>query len=1361
MEMNKAVTLTSSRNPYLPHADRRLQTAIISYGSTIEEVLTQFDAHPGRSMARLILDGEYIPRTRWSQVCVRPGSIITLQHEAQGGGKGGSNPLMIVLQIAVLAAGFWGGPALAGMMGLSGTAFTLGGAAVTWSGIMSGIIGLGGSILLGSLLAPPTQKISTGLNSGLPNQTYNLSGGSNAMRPWQPLLLIMGEHRVYPDISAKASAKYVHNEQYLSVVFNYGLSDMEEPTIHRIGDTSLAKYTEVEYDWAPNGQGITVVGLAQNTEVLEIQYNLTPDGYGFSGSPPPAYAVGPWSPTRTSADNSHILQVDIHGTVYAFLKTHAGYEGLRVDVQYRKVGDAGWVDTPASIFISNDEPSEQRATMQWRVTLGKYEVHCRAVGWYYDGNANYTQRVREATWETLTSFQQESGDFTGQNRLGAYIKASGQIHGTLDKWSSLCKAQAQLWTPTGWVQGTTRNPAWWYIWFARGRRAAGRVLYGAYLPDSRIDIDNIRAWADWCDLNSLTFDAVIDSSQTCAEVLQKIAAAGLATPSWHTGKLGVVWDEANAPVVAVFGMFNIAKGSFQIQYVSENLAEEIEATYIDRDNNYEQATVRVPVPGVVGTPARTTKVDLFGTTNKAIAKLRACRLAASQYYHRRRITWETDVEGLLVKRGDVVALSHDLTQWAASGRITAWDPSAKVLTLDRDVDRTASDFVQMRWPNGCIEILPCVAGTGTGNTVTLISALPTVGDDGSPLVAPGTGQPYFDWAYQYSPEPTPGKRVKIVSIRPISQYRVQIEAVDDEPGYYAYSGGDYIIPTPLPLEDFTPTNLSVSEELLRATPGGWLCRISLTWKAPSGTDYIIRRQISLQDKDGIWNIIRPWREVDATSAMRYIDTQLEGYKLEYEVAPLVKARGYWGKASITHIVLGRQSNPDNVANFTATINAAGYLIADWDNVDDVDIMQYEIRKAAVGASWDSAELLGVSRSTHFEIKPERGTYDILIKAADTSGLYSATESRVTINAIPPDVGTLSATALGQNLRINIALAGTTPTQFAGFKLRIIQGTSPDWAAGFDIGTGIKAQQWETTGIPPGSWTLMAKALDANEYESENVAYQSIVVPDSFGQNVVAAYDFRAAGWPGIKTDCSVVSGDLVATDTSGNMWAAGNTLMWWRADTDYFWSAGTAWMYPAEAISMWDVDSTKIMWTGTYPAATYMQSFFNASDGRLWFTTTADGIYRIEIRDPYPDAMWLVNANLMWGDSSAQMWRYSQVFTPISTRFFASRQLYDMRIRFRSGAVRPRIYAMKASADAETITETFDDITISSAGTRLPISNTYHKITRVIPAVQSDGSSTATVRTIDKNVRLGPMVQCFDIAGLPTAGTIDAIVQGY
>src|SRR5690606_31948725 len=188
-------------------------------------------------------------------------------------------------------------------------------------------------------------------------------------------------------------------------------------------------------------------------------------------------------------------------------------------------------------------------TLSWAVPKAQYEIRIRKAS----PDIKTSRESNEAAVRQIRCYQPDTADYTGQARLAMRIKASGQLNGAVDELSAIAHALCPTWNGSAWETKPTRNPAWWFLWFARGKYdpITGNRVYGAGLSDAQIDIDAIKAWAAWCDAKGLTFDYVLDRKMPSAEVLQLIARAGRASPTWQSGKLGVIWDAADLPVVAM------------------------------------------------------------------------------------------------------------------------------------------------------------------------------------------------------------------------------------------------------------------------------------------------------------------------------------------------------------------------------------------------------------------------------------------------------------------------------------------------------------------------------------------------------------------------------------------------------------------------------------------------------------------------------------------------------------------------------------------------------------------------------------------------------------------------------------------
>ena len=862
------------------------------------------------------------------------------------------------------------------------------------------------------------------------------------------------------------------------------------------------------------------------------------------------------------------------------------------------------------------------------MAAGQYEVRVSKVS----GDSSSDRHRRDINWSVLRTYQTDTASYLGQTRLGVKIRASGQLNGTLQAMSAEASAVCLGWDAdaSAWVLTAQRNPAWWFLDFAVGRYASnGKRLYGCGQTLGNIDIEAIKAWGAFCDAEGLTLDVIIDRPQSCADVLNLIARCGLGSPTWGTGKLGVVWDAKSLPVSAVFSMANIIRGSFSVEYTTERLADEIIVTYFSRDKGWQQDQVRVLAPGVT-TPERPTTIELMGCTEGPMAGKFANVVAAQQFYRRRRVTWESDFEGFVVQRGDVVLLSHDLTQWGYSGRPVS--ATGSQITLDRSVPRNGlTEHVGLIQPNGTLTIYDVVAGVDGAEDSVLTLATPPSWQAGELLI---------DHRWVFSPMATPGKKVKIVSVQPVSDSRVRIVATDEDPQFYAAWDGTYeSVPASTLLRDKTPviSSVTLSESLARA--GNQIInRLNLSWVVSGGFE---RAKVRWRIDAGPWTWV-----------------------------------------------------PD-VVGTTATA------------IDIPDLGMVDV-----------------------EITPINGTL---------SGSVYAAQLQVYGKTLPPgDVPWFS-------ISNDVLSWGAVPdVDLAGYAIRWQPGDSRSWGDAQPLNNGlITASPYSMSWRPSGPVTLLIKAVDTSGNESTNPSAIVTDLGDPLVANVIVTYDYHAAGFIGEKTGGTVEagSGDLIAdADASAKMWA--NDLA-----------------------NMWSVDETMLMWAGTtYGEMTYIDSYtVAAADAGAQLTLAnaiAAGSFTIDYRRSGTANMWTSEPAPMWSDDAALMWA-SEEWRPWPGAVAAEPITYEWRVRTAAGATRGRISALAAQLDVPDIVEYFDDASIASGGTRLALTNTYRAIKNVSLTLQDDGGAARTVKTMDKNASLGPLIQCFNSAGSGTTGKIDAVLQGF
>ncbi len=999
-------------HPLLPAADCQHKQQAWKPGQTVREILLANGVDPHQLIV-IVLDDRLLTVTEWDTVCPQPGQIINVKAEvAGGGGDGGSNALQIVAMIALVIVVSYFTLGTGTMSAASLFGVQAGGAAAA---AMGGVIAIAGSLVINAVFAANVPGLNMGDASGTYSQaspTYSLSGGQNRTRPYESMPVIMGTHRHVPDNGAKPFTEYHGEDQYLYQVFHLGLSTCDRSD-WRIGTNPIGNYTD--YTWSyPNSAG-QLTGFPGNVD-------STP---GSTLTHEAGWVV------RTSSSDTYRLGIDIEGTLY-YANNGGGLDATSVQLRvqycpagtgawqepsYISISGAGfangywwthdiwvssgeynyaedgtpyWIDTSHTesrtdfvggggiITLSGASQAPRRATLFIDVPTGTYDVRVIRD----TGDTTDARLQNKTNWSTLRSYQNDTATYAGQSRQGIAIRASEQLNGTISQMSYLAEAYASYWNGTAWAWGKTSNPAHWFADFARGRRDAnGRLLYGIGLTDDQIDLAALAAWANFCRSEGLSFNAVIDRTQTAADMLTAICRCGFASPTWASGKLGVIWDARNAAPTMAFGMSNIIKDSFEISYITEQLAEEIIVRYVNPAKDWQQDEVRVTVPGITS-PARSSSIDLYGCTDTAMAGKFANYMAAQQFYRKRRIQWESDFEGFVCQRGDVVLLSHDLTQWGYSGRVVSIDGA--VVTLDRQVPRAGGiDYLMLKRPDGSMETYTVAAGTGNSDTVTLTTA-PELQADCLPM----------DHIWMFSPLPTPGKKIKIISISPISDSRLQIIATDEAPQFYAaWDGAWQAAPNQTLLAPSVPViaDLKISERLTVIGAGQILTRVTFSWQQK--TSQVERIELRYRINQGAW------LTASVLSGQSY-DVDFDGFGLVEVSALPINGLFQGSKLSASANVYGKTLPPENVQAF-ATDPLASRFTLRWNPVGDIDLAGYQIRWInGDSRDWGQAAPIHdglVVSSPYISVTRPAGYGTLMIKAVDTSGNYSVAPAAIVVD----------------------------------------------------------------------------------------------------------------------------------------------------------------------------------------------------------------------------------------------------------------------------------------------------------------------------------------------------------------------------
>ena len=982
-------------HPILPSVDCKFARQEWKQGQTVREILIANGVDQQQPIV-VIVNDRMLTVAEWDTVCPDPQSIINVKAEVTGGGGGGNKVLNTVLMIAVVVVAI----ALAAPTG--GLSLQAAGWSATAAYAASAAVMIAGSLLVNTLvpIRPPS---ATGFDSTSGNTevspTYSISGGQNGIRPYQSMPIIMGNHRFFPDLASKPYTQYLSEDQYLYQIFHLGLTPIpaSDLTDWRIGNNQITNYTNLDLYWQDQDGKIAFPGNVDSETIAPLTFEAG------------------WI-TRTTSSNTYMIGIDIDGVIY-YANNNGGLDTRSVDfeVEYKLSSSSTWTE-PTSIRIDGygfantetqtyNEYVEQTYWDDWeqqyytytetitktrevslgntvrvsgnsqkprRASLfidlpsaGQYDVRLKRT----TADSTESREQKTTNWTSLKSYQLDEASYVGQNRVGMKIKASEQLNGIIQKLSIQADASAIYWNGSTWVWDKTSNPAHWYMDFARGRYDSnGKLLYGIGLSDSQIDLAGLNAWATFCNEEGLTFNAVFDGSQTAADILTTISRCGFASPSWSTGKLGAIWDARNQTPVATFGMGNIIKGSFSVSYATESLADEIVVRYVNPSRDWEQDEVRVTVPGVTD-PTNTVSVDLLGCTSQSMAGKFANYVAAQQYYRKRKISWDVDFEGFVCQRGDVVLLSHDLTQWGYSGRIV--NVFGNTVYLDREVPRSGiPEYIMIRQPDGTMTTYTVIAGTGNSDTLQLTST-PSFQSGYMPI----------DHIWSFSPLATPGKKVKIVSVQPKSESLLSIIATDENPAFYAAWDGTFNVPVNKTLLlDSTPTvsNVTYKETLYVGNDKNIRSNVKFAWSATGAVEhYSIRYRINETE----------WISLITTNPFIDIDTVQTG-KIEISIIPVLGSLS-GASAYYDDWIYGVSSALADVTGLTSYYSN-GKTVLTWDKLGDPREFSYEIRK---GDTWARAQVLGRVIDNSF-VTDGDGTYWV---AAYFNGQYSPNPDNIIID----------------------------------------------------------------------------------------------------------------------------------------------------------------------------------------------------------------------------------------------------------------------------------------------------------------------------------------------------------------------------
>ncbi len=793
------------KNPFRPQLDR--DTVSVRAGTRLDTMLRNRSLVSGRA-SKLVrnevfvvqVNGDYLLQDQWARRITNEDTVVVMMLP---GGGGGSNPLQMVLQVAlVVAAVYVGGLASAAYGAASGVA-----AGVTTAGmsavgaLASAGVMIAGSLLLNVLLPPPRANAMQAREQASP--TYTIGAQGNIARLMEAIPVLYGRYLTYPDFASQPYTELDSNQVYLHQLFCISQGEIDIEQI-RIEDIPIDNFAEVTYQVVNPGERVTLFpdNVVTSTAVQGIELK-GPNEVG--GGP-----VGPFvaNPSGSKANQIAVDMAFPQGMFHANDDGGLDAVGITFTVEAQPIDNDG-TPTGAWILLGAESFSAATATPQIRtyrynVAEGRYQVRAmRTNPKQLDGRyANTLQ------WGGMRAYLPSQASYGNVTMLAVAMRATNNLNqSTSRRINVIATRKLKRWNPVdGWstVATATRNPAWAFA------DVLSNTEYGKGMRDSRMNLNEIYRLASVWETRGDTFDGVFDTTVTLWDALTRIARVGRAMPMYYAGVVDVVRNEPRTIKRAMFTPMNIVADTFSIDYkfVEHDSPDHIIVEIVNEDT-WQPDEVKCVLPG--GTENRPYRLQLPGCVNRAQAWREGISMAAANRDQRRFVGLTTELEGHIPKYSDLVGITHDVPKWGLSGFVRGYNATTRVLTTSEPLEWWPGEnhYIALRARDGSVSG-PYRATQGTDEySAVLTAALNAYISTGD------TEEPTY---YQFGPGERRALDAQVLQATPDESGKVALSFVNYADSVHtAELGGTVPPPAPPSLLPMTPNSPIVDEVTVYAT----------------------------------------------------------------------------------------------------------------------------------------------------------------------------------------------------------------------------------------------------------------------------------------------------------------------------------------------------------------------------------------------------------------------------------------------------------------------------------------------------------------------------------------------------------------
>ena len=473
----------------------------------------------------------------------------------------------------------------------------------------------------------------------------SLRGSTNTARKNQMIPILLGRHRVYPDVAALPYTLYKDNDQYLRQLFSFGYSSVAvDRTTLKIGETPIARYKG--YTIPDDPSDIYGERCIESSVGLEMHHDDPIE--------------------RTTASGTWKVSV---GLIAPYgLGSGDGNADIGIRIEWRESGTGQWT-TAAEETISGSSDSWRKMYWITPPSKGSFDIRVTRTTEESD-DAAVSDTIYLDVIQSWTAGQNGSKQpVISPERfslLAIELKATDQLNGIIDELNAVCTLRSRVYKGTGsgpsaWEEGDAVNPAAVLLY----------LLTDPYANPSPVTDDEI-IWSEFeafyifCDDHGFECNAFISNEDySIGDICRYVAESNLAKVRRAGNRVGISIDAAVDHVSQLFTPRNA--WNFSVQRSFDEDIRYFRIRYVDASIGYEETEriVSLASDGSIEFDVEIpedetgTEISLLGVTDPDQAAYIGRQRLREISREKRTFTWTSDAEGILCVPGDVVLLEHD------------------------------------------------------------------------------------------------------------------------------------------------------------------------------------------------------------------------------------------------------------------------------------------------------------------------------------------------------------------------------------------------------------------------------------------------------------------------------------------------------------------------------------------------------------------------------------------------------------------------------------------------------------------------------------------------------------------------------